>query len=108
VGKNLKETLNIFLQGVPGHIDINHIKEGLMKTKGVLGVHDIHVWSLEGETDIFTGHIVVDESLLKDTDKTRKVIKDELSNHHIEHSTIELETKEYCSGIECNNGYHGI
>ncbi len=105
VSKNLKETLNIFLQGVPGHIDINHIKEGLMKIKGVLGVHDIHAWSLEGETDIFTGHIVVDKSFLKDTDNTRKVIKDELSNHHIEHSTIELETKEYCSGIECNNGY---
>lgn len=105
VGKNLKETLNIFLQGVPAHINVEHIKEGLAKIEGVLGIHDIHVWSLEGETDIFTGHIVVSEKRIQKPDDTRKIVKDELSKHHIEHSTIELETEEFCSGIECNNGY---
>jgi cobalt-zinc-cadmium efflux system protein len=105
VARNLKETLNIFLQGVPAHIDINHIKKGLKKLNGVLDVHDIHVWSLEGETDVFTGHIVVEEKLLKDPDQTKKTIKEELTSHHIEHSTIELETKSYCSGIDCDHSH---
>jgi len=104
VGKNVKETLNIFLEGVPAHINIDHIKEGLTKIDGVLGVHDVHVWSLEGETDIFTGHVVADEKLFTDTDNTRRLIKDELSKHHIEHSTIELETDKFCSGSECDTG----
>lgn len=103
VGKNLKETLNIFLQGVPAHIDIEQIKKGLLNISGVLGIHDLHVWSLEGETDIFTGHVVVEEKLLQDSDSTRKIIKDELSEHHIEHSTVELETENFCSGVESNN-----
>lgn len=105
VTKNLKETFNIFLQGVPDHIDIDHIKQGLKKINGVLEAHDIHVWSLEGETDVFTGHIVVEDKLLKNPDQTRKIIKAELSNHHIEHSTIELETKTYCSGVDCDQNH---
>ncbi len=102
VVKNLKETLNLFLQGVPAHIDIEHIKQGLLKIDGVLGVHDVHVWSLEGETDIFTGHVIVNKNLLDDIEKTKKIINEELLKHHIEHSTIEIETKGYCSGIECD------
>lgn len=105
VVKNLKETLNLFLQGVPAHIDIEHIKQGLLKINGVLGIHDVHVWSLEGETDIFTGHVIVNKNLLDDIEKAKKIINEELLKHHIEHSTIELETEGFCSGLECNNGY---
>ena len=101
VGKNLKETINIFLEGVPAHINVEHIKAGLLSLPGVKGVHDIHVWSLDGETDIFTGHIVVNDDLLKLVDETKQNIKEELSKHHIEHSTIELESQRFCSGVEC-------
>ena len=103
VAKNLKETINILLQGVPGHISIEDVKQELLKIKGVIGTHDIHIWSLEGETDVFSGHVIVDETLLKASDKTRRIIKEVLKKHHIEHSTIELESKEFCSGIECED-----
>lgn len=101
VSRNLKETLNILLQGVPSHIDLSHVKDGLLRLEGVKGVHDLHIWSLEGETDILTGHIVVDDKLLKTPDQTRRMIKEELAKRHIEHSTIELESERFCSGIEC-------
>jgi cobalt-zinc-cadmium efflux system protein len=101
VTKNLREALNILLEGVPQHISLDEVKRELSLITGVLGVHDIHIWSLEGETDILTGHIVVDESIFKTPEQTRKTIKEILKKHHIEHSTIELETINYCSGIEC-------
>jgi cobalt-zinc-cadmium efflux system protein len=101
VSKNLKEAINILLEGVPAHININEVKHDLLEIDGVTGVHDMHIWSLEGETDILTAHIVADEVHLKKPDQTRKAIKEVLKRHHIEHSTIELESKYYCSGIEC-------
>jgi cobalt-zinc-cadmium efflux system protein len=101
VSKNLKEAVNILLQGVPQHININEVKRDLLAIDGILGVHDTHIWSLEGETDILTAHIVVDEVQLKAPDQTRKAVKEVLKQHHIEHSTIELESKYFCSGIEC-------
>jgi cobalt-zinc-cadmium efflux system protein len=101
VSKNLKEAVNILLQGVPQHININEVKRGLLAINGVMGVHDVHIWSLEGVTDVLTAHIVVDEPRLNEPDQTRKAVKELLKKHHIEHSTIELESKYFCSGIEC-------
>jgi cobalt-zinc-cadmium efflux system protein len=101
VSKNLKEAVNILMEGVPAHINIDEVKRDLLAIDGVLGVHDVHIWSLEGETDILTAHIVADETPLKKADQTRKAVKEVLKKHHIEHSTIELESKYYCSGIEC-------
>lgn len=106
VSRNIKSTFNIFMQGVPEHIDIESLKQSLRKIKGVIDVHDIHVWSLEGETDIFTGHVVVKNYVLQNLDNAKKKIKQELAKHHIEHSTVELESEEFCSGIECENNNH--
>lgn len=96
--KNSRETINIFLQGVPAHVDTQRIEDRLLKIDGVIAVHDIHVWSLEGETDILTGHIVVDDLSLRFPNQIKKKIKEELTKEHIEHSTIELESEGYCTG----------
>ncbi len=101
VTKSLKEAINILLQGVPKHINLQKVKTDLQAIKGVIGIHDIHIWSLEGETDIFTGHVVLDNQTLKSPEPTKQTIKETLLKHHIEHSTIELESKYHCSGTVC-------
>ena len=105
VGKNLKNTLNILMQGVPDHINIEKIKQSLLEITGIKSVHDIHIWSLDGETDVFSGHIVVEDMYVQKSDDMRKEIKRVLTGQHIEHSTIELESDKFCSGIECKNNY---
>ena len=72
--ENIKEVLNIILQDVPAHINIDNIKKTILALDGVKGVHDIHIWSLEGETDIFTRHIVVEEKLLKKMPQVQEAI----------------------------------
>jgi cobalt-zinc-cadmium efflux system protein len=102
VTKNLKEAINILLQGVPKHINLEAVKHDITAIKGVIGMHDIHIWSLEGETDVFTAHVVLDdETLKKQPEQTKKVIKETLDKHHIEHSTIEIESKYNCAGMVC-------
>lgn len=103
VVKSSKEAVNILLEGVPKHINIDQVKQEIKSIEGVIDVHDLHVWSLEGETDILTTHVVLEDELLISSDKTRKVIKEILKKHHVEHSTIEFESKYFCSGIECKN-----
>jgi len=101
VTKSLREALNILLQGVPRHINLEEVTANITSIEGVIGLHDLHIWSLEGETDILTAHVVLEERLLKNPDETRKIIKEILRKHHIEHSTIEIESKYFCSGVEC-------
>jgi cobalt-zinc-cadmium efflux system protein len=106
VGRNLKESLNILMQGVPSHIDLNHIKQGMLGIENVVSVHDLHVWSLDGEHDVFTGHVVVKDQALSKSEKIKKLLKEELEKHHIEHSTVELESESSCSGIDCDPKEH--
>lgn len=101
--RNLKGTLNIFMQGVPDHISVEKIKQELLQLKEIMDVHDIHIWSLDGETSIFSGHVIVRDDATDSPDEMRKKIKTILAAHHIEHSTIELESEHFCSGIECEN-----
>jgi len=101
--KNLRETVNILLQGVPRHISLVEVKKDLLGIREVLGIHDVHIWSLEGETDIFTGHLIIETEDFGTLDKIRNKIKMVLLKHHIEHSTIELERKGFCSGFECTD-----
>jgi cobalt-zinc-cadmium efflux system protein len=108
VSKNLREAINILLQGVPKHINLEAVKEDIKGIKGVIGIHDVHVWSMEGETDIFTAHVVLDdEALKKPPEQTKQIIKDTLQKHHIEHSTIELEGKDLCIGMVCEERAQG-
>ncbi|PAV12707.1 cobalt transporter [Methanosarcina spelaei] len=101
VSKNTKEVLNLLLEGVPEYIDIDEIKKSILSVEGVKMVHDLHVWSLEGETDLLTSHVVVEDKYLQTPDKMRQAIKSKLEEHHIEHSTLELESEGLCSGKEC-------
>jgi cobalt-zinc-cadmium efflux system protein len=100
--KNLREAIRILLEGVPKHINLEVVKQDIQAVKGVLGIHDIHIWSLEGETDVFTAHVVLDDETLKEqAEQTRETIKETLLKHHIEHSTIELESQYRCVGVVC-------
>lgn len=104
VSKTIRETFNIFLEGVPAHISVDGIKRDVLALPGVTAIHDVHVWSLEGDTDILTGHVVVSEERLRAPDATRKEIKKVLAQRHIEHSTLEVESVDACSGDECDHG----
>lgn len=99
VGKNMKESLNILMQGVPTHINLGKIKQALLEIPNVEKIHDVHVWSLEGETNVLTAHIVVGKEILEDSDDIRRQVKTILTRHHIEHSTLEIETEEFCSEL---------
>ena len=103
VTTNLKEAINILMQGVPKHINLEAVKQDILAIKGVIGLHDIHIWSLEGETDIFTAHLVLDDETLKSPEPTKQTIKETLKKHHIEHSTIELESRYHCAGMVCED-----
>ena len=105
VVKNLRRTYNIFMQGVPEHIDQDKVVGDILSFPEIKEVHDVHIWSLEGESDIFTAHLVVEELPSQKIDELRRRVKDILAKHHIEHSTLEIETEQGCSGVDCLQGF---
>ena len=101
--KNLKEALNLFLEKAPSNIDINEIKEHITKIDGVLDVHHIHIWSLDGHNNFATMHIVTNA----DRHEIKEKVRDELAEHGIGHATLELESEsEHCHEEYCHVEEH--
>lgn len=101
VSKPLKESFNIFLQGVPAHINLAAVTDELRAVPRVKAIHDVHVWSLDGDTDILTAHVVLDSDDVGVWGTVRADIQSRLAKHHIEHATLEHEVDGSCTRSVC-------
>ncbi len=57
----LRETLNVLMEGVPKHLDLRLVGRALAEVRGVISVHDLHIWTLSSGTLALSAHIVVDD-----------------------------------------------
>ena len=97
--KNLKDVLNLFLEKTPHGISIDSITEHICEIEGVLSVHHIHIWSMDGRNNYATMHVVIKG----DTHTIKHSIREELKEHGIEHVTLELEEEnEQCHEEHCH------
>jgi len=103
VWKNLKSTLRIFLQATPEDSRIADIEKQLMDIHEVTGVHDLHLWSMDGLYHVLTVHVTVAGNMtLDDTQKLKKNIRSDLESIGIEHITVEIEQEdEVCKLTDC-------
>ena len=96
---HLKEALDLFLVKTPHGIDIDEIKHHLKEVDGVLDVHHIHIWSMDGNSNYATMHIVTNS----DPSTVKKAVKEKMHHHGINHTTIEIESEnEQCEEKHCH------
>jgi cobalt-zinc-cadmium efflux system protein len=92
VFRNMRESLRIILQGSPVKISIDEVKKVLLSLTYVDSIHDLHVWSVDGEFNILTIHIVLNKDFtifyLQDL---KKDIRRSMLNLGVQHCTIEFE-----------------
>lgn len=97
--KNMKSVIDVFLEVTPDNIDIDELKKYILKIDGVVGIHHVHVRSIDGFKTSATLHVVV----LKYSKRIKDLIREELKEFGIIHSTIELELKdEECDDKKCD------
>lgn len=98
--KNLKEIIDLFLEKVPSNISIDELKDHLMKIEGVMDVHHVHVWSMDGYNNYSTMHVVIDEK--NNVLEIKNKIRNEMLEHGIMHTTIEIEDSKFeCDSHAC-------
>ena len=103
VGRRLKETLVILLQGVPEGLTVSQIDGTIASVDGVRDVHHTHVWTQDGQRHVLTTHVVADAAQsLQETADLRRSIRSILEPLGIAHATIEVE----CEGDGSCSGAH--
>lgn len=93
--KNFRKTLSVLLQGVPETVDLSTLENEIQKMNMVNGIHHTHVWSLDGEENVLTTHIVLGLNAKRDQIRNIKNKVRELAKQNgLSHTTIEFEYLE--------------
>jgi len=94
-GKLIHDSLDVLLESVPSHVDLEMLERKIVELKSVKDVHDLHVWSITPtKMCCISAHVVVE----KETDSRRlietliQMLKEEFG---IDHTTFQLEEEGY-------------
>ncbi|HWD83207.1 MAG TPA: cation diffusion facilitator family transporter [Kribbella sp.] len=98
----VRDSGRIFLEAAPTAIDPHALGAELCAVKGVVEVHDLHVWEITSGEPAASAHILVAEGL--DCHAIRIRIEEVLAErHHLTHSTLQVDhasagrVEEHCS-----------
>ncbi len=90
----MRESTDILLEGVPGHISLGEVEHRMRSVTGVAAVHDLHVWTVTSGMVAMSGHAVVPD--LGAHPAVLGKIRGVLAELGIRHVTIQLEAGEGC------------
>ncbi|MHB8433443.1 MAG: cation diffusion facilitator family transporter [Candidatus Tyrphobacter sp.] len=98
VAHMVREALDILLEAVPRGVDLMAIENAIGSVPGVVGVHELHAWSIGAGADALSAHVLVarageEESALR---VVRGVLRERFDMTHV---TLQIE-REHC-GTEC-------
>ncbi|KAG2908084.1 hypothetical protein PC114_g10613 [Phytophthora cactorum] len=89
----VRDSLHILMEGSPEGMDTEEIELGLRACSSVIGVHDLHIWSLSAGLPSLSVHIVAD-----DVEAALHATQHFLLSKGITHSTIQTEkTSSNCA-----------
>lgn len=102
-GRLLRETVDILMESTPRHIDVAKVEGALLSLPGVVGVHDLHVWTVTSGFLSMSGHLRIAQA---DGGRILGAATQMLREHFgIGHSTIQIEEPGKMEGLcEACNG----
>jgi len=101
----LSESATVLLEGTPSGTDMPAVIAAMKNVRGVLDVHDLHVWMVGPGVVACSCHIVVAEQSVREGQQVlRAVVHDIEERFNITHTTVQVEvegcdaTDMYCGG----------
>ena len=93
------QAVRILLQSAPPNLDLAGLRDALGAIPGVVGVHDLHVWTLTSEMEAASVHLVTDDGVDHHSvlDQARSVLADE---YRIDHGTFQIEPASHTGCTE--------
>lgn len=92
----VKDAVDVLLEAVPAHVDLEQVRELMGKVQGVQAVHDLHVWTISSGMYALSAHLVVADPMVCNNDDILTAVKHELFDRFgIDHTTIQIESQAY-------------
>jgi cobalt-zinc-cadmium efflux system protein len=89
----IRESLNILLEGIPRGVRLEEVTDCVRQIRGVLDVHDLHVWSIGSESHALSAHVKIADIPPSESENIMTQIRAALhDDFDIHHTTIQFES----------------
>jgi cobalt-zinc-cadmium efflux system protein len=92
----VRDAVDILLEAVPAHVDVDAVRKLMNCVSGVTEVHDLHIWTISSGIYALSAHLVVLDPMVCNNDEILSAVKHELFDRFgIDHTTIQIESETY-------------
>ena len=90
----VREAVAVLMEGAPGHIDVDEVRDALRATEGVESVHDLHVWTITSGLVSLSCHVCSHEEVAPAEllSRLQAVLRGRFG---IDHVTIQIEPPDF-------------
>ena len=89
-----KQALRIIMEVAPPGVDVEDVRRQMLDLPGVVGVHDLHIWTVTSGLESATGHVVIEDprELHAVLDRVSDLLASEFGVTHV---TIQCEPDDH-------------
>jgi cobalt-zinc-cadmium efflux system protein len=87
----IRQSVMVLMEGAPGDVDVDAVRDRLRRVPGVRAVHDLHVWTISSDLVALSAHV---EAHRPPDDVLRALRRDLEAEFGIRHTTIEFDPAE--------------
>jgi len=99
----VRESADILMETVPKQMPLDKVTEVVKGVKGVVELHDVHIWTITSGIYALSTHILIEDQMLSHTSEIIAEINRELEQKfNITHTTFQLECEK------CDNCAQGL
>ncbi len=99
----VKESVNILLESVPAHINIDRVAVEMQKIEGVREAYHIHIWTITSGVYAMSAHVIIDDQMVSRNrhllDRISAVAAEKFKVMHV---TIQIECEKCDLGMVCS------
>ena len=95
VFRNLRSTFRILLQRRPDAVDEEVVRKNVLSVPGVKDLHDLRFWTMDGQYNVMTLHVVVEQhQSIEERERIKQDVKHNLEHLEFRHTTVEIESED--------------
>ncbi len=93
----LRDVGAVLLEATPRGVDLAQVRAHICRVQGVVGVHDLHAWTITSGVPVLSAHVEVPADVLREGESGRVLedLRTCLAGHFdVDHCTFQLEPPE--------------
>jgi cobalt-zinc-cadmium efflux system protein len=104
----MRRSGHILIEGTPAGVSLEALRQAMVKRPQVRGVHDLHVWTLNGRDLYLSAHVDVATGALSEKQVMADLQQALIRDHKVDHMTLQSHCPDADCGADCEPGLRSL